>query len=240
VDTTRAAGPSRSSGRVLDRRAGRHGELALIERDGACELISNGVFLMDTRDGRSERLLVRAACDHATRPVRRLLLGGLGVGFSLAEAADLGVPAILVVECEPAVVAWNRSHTGSRTGGSVDRPGVRCEVADLVEWLQRPTAGVRPTDADQPFAAEDPFDVICLDVENGPDWLVGPTNAWLYTDEGVRAVRERLADGGALSVWSAAPAPTYEGRLRRHFGVVAARTLDVARGTPDVVYVARP
>jgi spermidine synthase len=220
------AGPSRSSPRVVERRVGRHGELALLERDGQYELISNGVFLMDTRDGRSERLLVRAAVEHAGRAVHRLLLGGLGVGFSLAEALELGVPDVVVVECEPAVVAWNRAYTGARTGGSVTTSGVRCEVADLVTWLQR-------TDG-----ADGPFDAICLDVDNGPDWLLAPSNAWLYADEGLRALQARLADGGALSVWSSAPAPACEARLRRHFRAVTTRAVQVARGTPDVVYLA--
>lgn len=224
----RSAEPSRASARVIDRGRGRHGELALREHEREYELISNGVFLMDTRDGRSERLLVQAALEHASRPVRRLLLGGLGVGFSLAEALGRGVPSVTVVECEPAVIAWNRRYTGVRTGGSVAAPGVRCEVADLVAWLHQ-----------QPDGTDELYDAICLDVDNGPGWLVGPTNGWLYQDEGLRALRARLHHGGTLSVWSAAPAPAYEARLRRHLHAVTTRSVAVGRGTPDVVYLAR-
>lgn len=219
---------------TIARRTGRAGELALRQRDGAYELISNGVFLMDTRDGRSERLLVRWALDALAstdqrRPDRthRVLLAGLGVGFSLAEAlASSAVGEVVVVEWEEAVVAWNRTTTGPRTGGSVDDPRVRCEVADLVAWLQRPVT--------------DTFDAVCLDVDNGPHWTVSPSNDWLYRDEGLEAIRDRLAAGGVLTVWSAEHVLAFQTRLERHFGEVRRREVGVARGRPDVVYLAFP
>ena len=100
------------------------GELVL-RRDGEHhEIVSNGVFLMDTRDGRSERELVRAA---VPGPGARVLIGGLGVGFSLAEALALGAAAVTVVEIEPAVVRWNRTHLG----GHLDDPRVTVVVEDL-------------------------------------------------------------------------------------------------------------
>ena len=211
------------SHRRIERRPGLHGELALIERDGELEIVSNGVFLMDTRDGRSERLLVTAALDASARPVRHLLLGGLGVGSSLAAAVARGVEDILVVECEPAVIAWNATHTGPRTGGHLTAEGVRCEQDDLAHWL---------ADTDEVF------DAICLDVDNGPDWVVTDNNAWLYTDDGLRTLRSRLTAGGVLAVWSAARAPGFEQRLRRSFTDVRTHTVPVPRGQPDVVYVA--
>lgn len=221
----------RTTTRHVERRAGRHGELALIERDGELEIISNGVFLMDTRDGRSERLLVAAALEAAPQPVRRLLIGGLGVGFSLAEAIAHGVPDILVVESEPAVIAWNATHTGSRTGGRLDSTGVRCHEGDLVAWL-------REVDEVTDGVVGEVFDVICLDVDNGPDWVVDASNAWLYTDDGLRALASRLVRPGVLAVWAASPSPGFEERLRRSFQQVVTHTLPVARGEPDVVYVA--
>lgn len=195
-------------------------------RDGEYEIVSNGVFLADTRDGRSARLLVRAAVEALPRPARRLLVGGLGVGFSLAEAlARAEVTTIVLVECEPAVVEWNRSFTGHRTGGTVDDPRVRCEVADLVAWLQHPRA--------------ETFDAICLDVDNGPGWVVGPGNRWLYGESGLATLCDRLDDGGVLSVWSAAEAPSFERGLQRRFRHVRRREVPVTRGDPDVIYVAR-
>jgi spermidine synthase len=226
--------PARSADRprVVARVQGRAGELVLREHGRTYEIISNGVFLMDTADGASERLLVRSALDALDRtsavapPARRILLGGLGVGFSLAEALGSDTVAeVVVVEWEQTIVAWNRSTLGQRTGGHVDDPRVRCVVADLVTWLRS--------------AATDRFDAICLDVDNGPHWTVAPENAWLYTDEGLATCRARLVDGGAMSVWSAARVDSFELRLRTHFATVERHEIPVARGEPDVVYLAR-
>jgi spermidine synthase len=214
----------------IARAPGRAGELVLRSDGDHLELISNGVFLMDTRDGRSERLLVRAAVAAATRPVRRILLGGLGLGFSLAEALAVpGVERVVVVEVERAVVAWNRDHAAPVTGGSVDAAGVECVVADLVAWLRDPSQ----------TADAGPFDAICLDIDNGPDWLVTDDNAWLYGDEGLAALRDRLRPGGALTVWSSRPVTTFRARLGHHFAAVGSIDLEVARGEPDTIYHAR-
>jgi spermidine synthase len=210
--------------RRVDRRNGRHGELALIEAGAEFELVSNGTFLMDTRDGRSERHLVDRAVAASPRPVPRLLVGGLGVGFSLAAALAHDVEEVVVVECEAAVIAWNRDHTGPRTGGTVAAPGVRCVEADLVTWL-RDHAEV--------------FDVICLDVDNGPDWLVGDANAWLYGPDGLTCLGAHLTGDGVLAVWSAARAPAFAERLHARFSRVVIDDVPVARGVPDVVYVAQ-
>lgn len=201
------------------------GELVL-RRDGAqFEIISNGAFLMDTRDGRSERLLAGAAL--AGRPAAtRVLLGGLGVGFTLAEVLrHEHVTAVSVIEIEPAIVDWQRSHLGRFSGHGCDDPRVRLVCADLVGWLP----------------AQDPggYDVVCLDVDNGPQWTVVPANAVLYTDAGIAALRRVLRPGGVLAVWSAAADPDFEGRLREAFdGGVQLRTVAVPRGEPDVVYLA--
>jgi spermidine synthase len=192
------------------------GELVL-RRDGEHhEIVSNGTFLMDTRDGRSERELVRAA---VRGPGARVLIGGLGVGFSLAEALALDPAGVTVVEIEPAVVRWNREHLGTV---ALDDPRVTVVVADLAEFL----------------AAGGPvYDAICLDVDNGPEWTVTVDNAVLYGDTGLSAVDRRLASGGRLAVWSAHRAAAFEARLRERYRTVETRQIPVARGEPDVVWV---
>jgi spermidine synthase len=196
------------------------GELVL-RRDGEHhEIVSNGVFLMDTRDGRSERELVRAALRSAPAG-SRVLIGGLGVGFSLAEALrSPGVARVTVVEIEPAVVRWNRTHFG----GHLDDPRVTVLVEDLGAWL--------PT-------GDDEYDAVCLDVDNGPEWTVMDSNAALYGDRGLDAVDRRLAPGGTLAVWSAAAVPAFEARLRRRYSSVDVVEIPVPRGEPDVIYAAR-
>ncbi|HEY7103843.1 MAG TPA: hypothetical protein VH573_19570 [Mycobacteriales bacterium] len=195
------------------------GELVL-RRDGEHhEIVSNGTFLMDTRDGRSERELVRAA---VAGPGARMLIGGLGVGFSLAEALTLDPVAVTVVEIEPAVVRWNRAHLGR--AGLLDDPRVTVVIDDLAAFLTRDRQR---------------YDVICLDVDNGPEWTVTVDNAALYGDLGLSAVDRRLAPGGALAIWSAHRSAGFEGRLRARYRTVETREIRVARGEPDVVWVAR-
>lgn len=209
--------------RVLERRAGTGGELVLRGDGEHLEIISNGVFLMDTRGGTSERLLVRAALDRLTGPVR-VLIGGLGVGFSLAEAvAEPRVTAVTVIECEPAVIGWHATHLRTRTGAALDDARVRVHRADLLDWL-RATAEV--------------FDAVCLDIDNGPQWTVTDANAALYEPTGLELLVSRLRPGGVLTVWSAAACPPFEACLRGRFTAVTALQVPAARGEPDVVYLA--
>jgi spermidine synthase len=220
---------------IVERVPTPRGELVLRRVGPHFEIISNGTFLMDTRDGRSERLLVRAALAElpalpalpAPLAPIRLLIAGLGVGFSLAEAlADDRVRQVVVVEREQAVIRWNRSHLAELSGGALADPRVEVALADLSEYLAGGVAGR-------------PFDVVCLDVDNGPEWTVTPENAALYGDSGLTALGRLLRPGGRLAVWSAAAAPEFERRLARNFADVRALPVDVPRGAPDVVYLAR-
>jgi spermidine synthase len=205
----------------IERVQGVNGELVLRRRGDRHEIVANGVFLMDTSDGRSERLLVTAAAERM--PARgRLLLGGLGVGFSLAAAlADPRVREVHVVEVEPAVVRWNRGPLAARHGDALADPRVRVHVADVAAVLA---------------AAEDAeFDAVCLDVDNGPDWVVVPENARLYTPPGVAAALRVLAPGGVLAVWSASRADALAAHLRERLDDVEVLEVPVPRGEPDVV-----
>jgi spermidine synthase len=209
---------------VLERVAGRLGELVLRRHGRDFEVISNGVFLMDTRNGVSERLLVRVALRDLRGPAR-LLIGGLGVGFSLAEAlvSDL-VEQVMLVEIEPAVIEWNRTHLAASSGAVLEDPRVEVVCADLVDWLG---------------STAERFAAICLDVDNGPGWTVAEANGRLYSEEGLELLREHLVPGGALTIWSASSVDEFASRLRRVFGRVERFTVEVPRGEPDVVYAAR-
>ncbi|MFJ9783750.1 spermidine synthase [Amycolatopsis sp. NPDC101161] len=201
--------------------AGRGGELVL-RRDGeAFEVIENGVFLMDTRNGESERLLVTGAVTTGAA----VLIGGLGVGFSLRAALDAGAGSVVVVERERAVIEWNRSGP-LRTvhGDALADPRVRVVEADLVTWLA---------------STSDRFDALCLDIDNGPEWTVTDGNAALYSGAGLSRLKELLNPGGVLAVWSAGAAPTFAARLREHFASVREVAVEVPRGEPDVLWFAR-
>lgn len=205
----------------IERIVGRSGELVLRRRGAHHEIIANGVFLMDTRDGRSERLLVGAAADRM--PDRgRMLLGGLGVGFSLAAAlAQPRVREVHVVELEEAVVAWNRGPLAAGHDDALADPRVTVHIADVGDWLGAAPAGA--------------FDAVCLDVDNGPDWLVVPGNAALYTADGLAAAVRVLGPGGVLAVWSAHRSAQLETRMRALLAGVTTLEVPVARGEPDVV-----
>ncbi|GAB2620893.1 spermidine synthase [Streptomyces capparidis] len=216
---------------VLDRRTGPWGEVALRRRGGergTYEIIANGCFLMDTSDGRSERLLVRAALD-ALGPRERptVLIGGLGVGFSLAEAAaEPRWGRIVVVEREQAVIDWHRGGPLARfSGAALDTdPRVELVRTDLTDLTGEPGEA---------------FDAMCLDVDNGPDWTVTDANAGLYGDAGLAALRGRLTPGGVLAVWAARHSAEFERRLRAHFAQVRTLRVEVPRGEPDVVHLAQ-
>src|SRR5579871_213427 len=175
----------RDAVQLVERREGRHGEVALRRRGECFEIIANGCFLMDSSDGRSERLMVSAALGMLARPHgASLLIGGLGVGFSLAQAcADPRPGRICVVEREQAVIDWHtRGAAPLRrfAGTGHSDPRVRIVVSDLLRH-------VRTTD--------ERYDVLCLDIDNGPDWTVTDDNQGVYTSAGLAAVERVLTDG---------------------------------------------
>ncbi|MEU1629862.1 spermidine synthase [Streptomyces sp. NPDC020096] len=214
---------------VVDRREGPYGEVVLrrrlVDDTERFEIIENGCFLMDTSDGHSERLLVRAPLRVLDGERLSVLIGGLGVGFSLAEAA--GEPRwadIAVVERERAVIDWHRSGPLSHFSGSaLDDPRVTVIESDLVSYVRE---------------ADVTYDALCLDIDNGPDWTVSDSNDSLYSPAGLADCRARLAPGGVLAVWSAQPSEGFEDALRTAgFEQVQTIAVPVARGVPDVVHL---
>lgn len=210
---------------VLERRTTPRGEVVLRRDGGELEIIANGVFLMSTAGGgASERLLVIEAL-RGLGASAHVLLGGLGVGFSLVEALRHPcVQRVTVVEVEEAVIAWHQTHLREMTAAAIEDPRVEVVHADLLDWLDGAGAEV---------------DAACLDIDNGPDWTVVPGNVRLYSDAGLEALAVVLAPHGALSVWSSAAAEAFERRLRRRFATVGVHTVPAQRGDADHVYVAR-
>ncbi|MGW6912348.1 spermidine synthase [Kitasatospora sp. NPDC054939] len=215
---------------TLDRREGPYGEVVLRRRGEHFEIIANGCFLMDTADGRSERLLVQAALDALGAEVERpsVLIGGLGVGFSLAYAtAEPRWGRIAVVEREGAIIEWHRTGPlGAHSAGALADGRVAVLHTDLLEYL----AG----------ADGERYHALCLDIDNGPDWTVTDANAGLYGADGLAVLWHRLQPGGVLAVWSAQPSAAFEDALRAAgFSGVETLEIPVARGVPDVVHLAR-
>ncbi|MBU6533714.1 spermidine synthase [Streptomyces mayonensis] len=220
---------------VLDRREGPYGEVVLRRHGTLLQIIANGCFLMDTSDGRSERRLIDAAADALAaagkdtgpggRTAPHLLIGGLGVGFSLVHAAaDPRWGRIAVVEREPAVVDWHRTGPlAALSAGALADPRTEIVRADLVEYVRE---------------TSDTYDALCLDIDNGPGWTVTEGNEGLYAPSGLADCVRLLRPGGVLAVWSAQPSPEFEETLRNAgFQQVRTEEIPVARGVPDVVHL---
>jgi spermidine synthase len=216
---------------LIERREGPYGEVALRRRGDFFEIIANGCFLMDSSDGRSERLMVSAALDLLKQPeAASLLIGGLGVGFSLAEAcADPRPGRIHVVERERAIIDWHTQGEAplrNLAGTGHDDPRAVIIHDDLVRHLR---------------AVREPYDVLCLDIDNGPHWTVTDDNRSLYEPAGLDVLAGALTDQGVLSVWSSARSPEFTQRLASRFGRVMTLEVPVLEGRgvePDVVILA--
>jgi spermidine synthase len=177
-------------------------ELRLMRRGADFSMMLGQNELMNSRLSGSEEALATLACrriEAVKRP--HLLIGGLGMGFTLRAAlAVLGPEArITVAELVPAVIAWARGPLAGIFGDSLDDPRANILSADVVEVIQsRPAA----------------FDAILLDVDNGPEGLIRKANDALYSLKGLKAIRAALRPGGVLAVWSSGPNPAFTKRLR--------------------------
>lgn len=184
------------------------------------ELRVNGIFVMDTEETSTERALARDTLALIDAP-RRVLVGGLGLGFTLAEVlADARVVACTVVEVEDALVDWMRDGTIAHGPDLLADPRVRVLVQDVALTLRR--------------ARADEYDLVLLDVDNGPGHLVHDANRALYDAPLLSAAARATA--GVLVVWSAAEAPELGAALESAFGNVTATAYDVRLGRRDEQY----
>ncbi|MDX6368380.1 MAG: hypothetical protein QOK30_3456 [Nocardioidaceae bacterium] len=220
-------------GEVARSESGR-GELVLRRRHGGddgttvLELRANGIFVMDSAEHSSERALADAALASVDRP-RSVLVGGLGLGFTLERVlGDPRVERCDVVEIEPALVSWMRDGTIPRGPRLLADRRARVVVADVATAVAE--------------ALPSSYDVVLLDVDNGPDHLVHPGNAALYDPPFLKAVKEILTPGGVLVVWSAGRASRLLPDLEATFGSAEEQAQDVRLQDRDEqywLYVAR-
>jgi spermidine synthase len=204
-------------------------ELRLMRRGAEFSMMLGPNELMNSRLSGSEEALATLTCrriEAVKRP--HLLIGGLGMGFTLRAAlAVLGSGArIMVAELVPAVIAWARGPMADLFGDSLDDPRVRILSADVVEVIQSHAAD---------------FDAILLDVDNGPEGLIRKANDALYDTKGLKAIRRALRPGGVLAVWSSGPNASFIKRLRdAGFDVneVAVRATTRRSGARHVIWFA--
>ena len=179
----------------------RGGELRLMQRGQDFSIMSGTIELMNSRLSGSEVALANLAwAKISDRPAPRMLIGGLGMGFTLRAALDLLGSDAQVTVCEliPAIADWNRGILGPLAGHPLRDPRVGLRIMYVMDLLE-----------DSP---ED-FDVILMDTDNGPDFTVRAENERLYGRPGLEAVRAALRPGGIAAFWSAEVSDPFEARL---------------------------
>lgn len=177
-------------------------ELTLVRHPSEFAILANGRSLMSSRMHGSEEALARLGCARArTMRSPSVLIGGLGMGFTLRAALDALPPTarVLVAELVPAVVEWNRGWLGKLASHPLDDPRVQIEVGDVAATIRSSRAR---------------FDVVLLDVDNGADAMTTASNAVLYSDRGIAAARAAVRPGGILALWTATDDRRFERRLR--------------------------
>jgi spermidine synthase len=204
--------------------------LSLHHRDGDYFIDLDGHELMSTRVHGSESALAELACARlppARRRRPRVLIGGLGLGFTLAAALE-ALPAnaeVVVAEVFPQVVEWHARHLQS-LAVPLDDPRVRVHLGDVADLLRAGPAHC--------------YDAILLDTDNGPDAHCRAANAALYDDAGIERIARSLAPGGVLAVWSAHPDAAFGRRLRARGFAVDTETVrgHRAKGAHHFIFLA--
>jgi spermidine synthase len=214
---------------IVDRARAPDGtELVLARRGDEWVVRAAGRVLMSSRVHGSEEALARLALARVARP-RTVLVGGLGLGFTLRAALDRLQPdaRAIVAELSHALVAWNRGPVAELAGRPLEDPRVRLQIGDVAGRIAE---------------ARGAFDAILLDVDNGPSALAHPENDALYGKRGVAACRDALRAGGVLAVWSAGTDAGYRARLERAGFEVDEATVPArgagAGGVKHVVFLA--
>jgi len=205
------------------------GELRLKRRGAEFSIMLGAVELMNSRVSGSEEALATLSCArlrHRSRP--RILIGGLGMGFTLRAAlGGLGPDAqVVVAELVPAVIRWAEGPLSELHGNSLIDPRVSIREGDVGDLIR---------------SGASTYDAILLDVDNGPEGLSREANDGLYDLSGLRAARAALAPGGLLAVWSSAPDRSFTSRLRKTgFDVdeVAVRAKGARGGARHVLWIA--
>jgi spermidine synthase len=208
------------------------GELVLRRRTeertaDALELRVNGVFVMDTRETGSEIELAAAALELVEDP-RDVVVAGLGLGFTTQRVlVDRRVERVMVVEVEPALVRWMRDGTIPHGPALLADRRVHVVEADIAMAVAEATST---------------YDLVLLDVDNGPGHLVHDSNSAIYEHEFIASTKRIINHGGALVVWSANPAPALQDVLREVFGNCTEHRYDVLlqeRPEQYLLYLAR-
>ena len=203
-------------------------ELILLEHDGQHYMKVDGVPLMSTNASNSEQLMAELACKNMPAQPR-ILIGGLGFGFTLRRVLELCPPDAIVdvAELLPEVIEWNREFLKEVNGKLVDDPRVRILVKDVAKIIDQ--------------VGKDRYDAILLDVDNSPDPLVQKGNAGLYDKGGITRAKAALQPGGRIVYWSANQDKSFAkslGKIYRKVECVGAKAYPKAKRFTHTLFVA--
>jgi spermidine synthase len=174
------------------------GEMVLYQHDRDFLIKINGRELMNSRQHESEQELARLGCAHLSgRKTPHILIGGLGMGYTLRQALDMLGPNanVVVSELLTAVVNWNREYLGGLNGQPLEDQRAELITGDIFQLILQSTGK---------------FDAILLDVDNGPSAMTDSSNQRLYSLAGIQACRYALRKQGSLALWSAEPSKDFE------------------------------
>lgn len=197
-------------------------------KDDCSIVISGRGELMSTRKHASESALGTLPCEMLKNAdAANVLIGGLGMGFTLAAvlAATGSMSRVAVAELVPEVVEWNKGPLGSYSGHPLSDARTTVYYGDVSDLLRDP---------------QQLFDVIALDVDNGPEALSSTGNDWLYSPQGVSCASQSLNQGGVLAYWSATPDPHFTKRLRECGLCVSEKSVFAhgSKGTKHTIWLA--
>lgn len=197
------------------------GQLQLVRHDQDYEILFDDEQLMGSWAYRSEEALATLVSDRLGTRAERILIGGLGMGFTLAAARTAfgSDTSIVVAELVPKVVAWAGGLLAPLFGDSLRDPRVSLETRDVHDMIVEQPGG---------------FDAILLDVDNGPDSLIHVPNERLYCNWGLRAANRALRPGGVLAIWSAYQDPAFAERLQQADFVVEELSVDAGESNADI------
>jgi spermidine synthase len=206
-------------------------ELALLQCDSDFAIRVSGVpgDLMNSRMHHSEDALAEIGCAHASKIENaQILIGGLGMGFTLAAALkSVGTAAnVIVAELVPAVVDWNRGALGQCSGQPLEDGRAHVYIGDVADLLKQES---------------DKFDAILLDVDNGPEAMTHSDNEWLYSLKGLKNIYETLKPEGIVAIWSARADQIFTTRLKKSGFRVQLRTVRArpGKGSRHRIFVAQ-
>ena len=197
--------------------------LELVEHDGEYIIKADDLPLMSTRMHFSEMELARLVCTKL-KSNAKVMIGGLGLGYTLRSALDL-IPkdgVVVQVELVPEVIEWNKGPLGPFNNHPLKDTRTKIVQDDISKVIRQ---------------SQNNYDSIMLDVDNGPSTLVNERNAWMYTNQGLQSIRNALKNKGKVAIWSANDEPRFISHMKRNGFLAEKHYIQAHKGKGGIRHV---